>query len=424
MEDTVQHSCLGQLWAPEIFRAFRMAMHPRKMVTAFLAVAVICGVGWVMDLTSSVVVSPGGDITELTVYAQDPSQLTQFLQTYSSQSGRAGVFATLFSFASNRFHETLYSWFRIEQLQTVALPETVALLRDAVTSLSWAFRHHPIYSVFFFAVVSVVVAVAGGSICRMAALQLAQDERPGLVESLRFSSDRLVSFLSAFWIPLLIAVAIGLFVSLLGMLGNIPWLGELILAASMPLILVLGVIMVFFIVGIAAGSGLINPAVAYEESESFTAINNTFRYVYAQPWRLGFHSFVAAAYGAMTYLFVRFFAFVTLLVSYRFLQFGFLGDNSKLAALWAEPNYVDMVGLWGAPNSPWTMTVAGFVSYLCALVMAGIVGSYVFSYYYTVSTIIYALLRRYIDGVPISQIHNREQATTITEATTSAAASV
>lgn len=424
MEDTGQHSCLGQLWAPEIFRAFRMAMHPRKMVTAFLAVAVICGVGWVMDLTSSVVVSPGGGISELTVYAQDPAQLAQFMQTYSGQSGRAGVFATLFSFASDRFHITLYSWFRVEQLQTVALPETVALLRDAVTSFSWAFRHHPIYSVFFFAMASVVVAVAGGSICRMAALQLAQDERPGLVESLRFSSDRLVSFLAAFWIPLLIALAIGLSVSLLGMVGNIPWLGELILAASMPLILVLGVIMVFFIVGIAAGSGLINPAVAYEESESFTAINNTFRYVYAQPWRLGFHSFIAAAYGAMTYLFVRFFAFVTLLVSYRFLQLGFLGDNSKLAALWPEPTYVDMVGLWGAPSSPWTMTVAGFASYLCTLVVAGIVGSYVFSYYYTVSTIIYALLRRYVDGAPISQIHNREQTANVTGETASAAASV
>jgi hypothetical protein len=257
----------------------------------------------------------------------------------------------------------------------------------------------------------------------MAALQLAQDERPGLVESLRFSGERIVSFLAAFWVPLLIALVIGLSVSLLGLLGNIPWLGELLLALSMPLILVLGIIMVFFIVGLAAGSGLMNPAVAYEDSESFTAINNSFRYVYAQPWRLGFHSFMAAAYGAMTYLFIRFFAFVTLLVSYRFLQFGFLGDDAKLAALWTEPNYVDMVGNWGDSHESWTMTLAGLVIYLCTLVVGGIVGSYVFSYYHTVSTIIYALMRRYVDGIPISQIHNREQDANLMKETSVAAAS-
>jgi hypothetical protein len=81
--------------------------------------------------------------------------------------------------------------------------------------------------------------------------------------------------------------------------------------------------------------------------------------------------------------------------------------------LWAEPTYVDMVGDWSVTDSGWSMNVAGLVIYLCALMVAGIVGSYVFSYYHTVATIIYALLRRYVDGVPISRIHNREQAANI-----------
>lgn len=405
MEDTKQRSWVGEQWGGEIFLAFRIAIHPRKMVAAFMAVAVICGVGWLMDLTRSVVVDSSRQITELSVYINQPDKLPEFIETWAPQEGRAGVFATLFRFASDRFHTTLYSWFRIEQLQTVALPETVGLLRDAVKSLGWAFRFHPIYSIVFFAIASVVLAIAGGAICRMAALQLALNERPGLVESLRFSCIRVVHFLSAFWIPLIIVVVFGASVTLLALLGNIGWLGELLVALSMPLVLLAGVIMVFFIIGVAAGSGLMSPAVAYEDSESFTAINNAFRYVYARPWRLGFFSFLAALYGAMTYLFVRFFSFATLLVSYRFLQLGFVSDNAKLIALWSEPTFVELAAPIAATSGSWTMAVSRFVIYLCALTVAGVVGSYILSYYYSVSTIIYALLRRHVDGIAISEIH-------------------
>ena len=64
---------------PKIFQAFRMAIQPRKLIIAFLAVAIICLAGWVMDL---IVVATSGQ-------------------------GETGVFSTLWYFGAARFHSAL-----------------------------------------------------------------------------------------------------------------------------------------------------------------------------------------------------------------------------------------------------------------------------------------------------------------------------
>ena len=64
---------------PNIFRAFRMAVHPRKIVIAFVAVVLITLAGWLMDLTQTVVTDASGQTTELHVYVKSESQLPSFI---------------------------------------------------------------------------------------------------------------------------------------------------------------------------------------------------------------------------------------------------------------------------------------------------------------------------------------------------------
>ena len=85
------------------------------------------------------------------------------------------------------------------------------------------------------------------------------------------------------------------------------------------------------------------PAIAYEDSDFFDAISRSFSSVYAKPWRMGFYTLVAAVYGAVCYLFVRFFVFLLLWATYGFLQFG-LSDNAKLQAIWPEPSFDNLLG--------------------------------------------------------------------------------
>jgi hypothetical protein len=253
--------------------------------------------------------------------------------------------------------------------------------------------------------------VAGGAICRIAALQFAQGERPGLVQSLQFSAHRFTHFFLAPLAPLMLIGVTGLFVSLLGLVGNIPWVGELMVGLGMPLVLILGMVMTALAIGTIAGFSLVFPAVAYDDSECFIAVNNSFRYVFVRPWRYGFYTLLAAAYGGITYYFVRIFGFGVLWIGYRFMQLGFLDDNSKLKALWQEPTFANFFGQPIVPDGQalGTLVLGRFLIHVAVLAIVVLMISFCVSFYFTANTILYALLRKGADDIPLDYVHTREE---------------
>ena len=72
---------------PKIFQTFRMAIQPTKLIIAFLAVAVICLAGWIMDFSKTVVVTQNiqGKITdtELQIYMTQPDQVKSYIDSLS-----------------------------------------------------------------------------------------------------------------------------------------------------------------------------------------------------------------------------------------------------------------------------------------------------------------------------------------------------
>jgi len=386
---------------PNIFRAFRMAVHPRKIVIAFVAVVLITSAGWLMDLTQTVVTDASGQTTELHVYVKSESQLPNFIN--QPDQGRTGVFSTLHRFGADRFHDILSEFYDLPKFDVVS---TLNHMAQCIEAIAWTFKYHSVYAMIFFAVALAVIALAGGAICRMAALQLAQNERPGLIESLRFSGQRFISFFSAPLLPLVIIIFLGSSIFLLGLLGNLQWVGELLVALGMPLVLLLGVLMMLVALGTIGGLSLMYPTVAYEYSDSFIAVNNSFRFVFSRPWRMAFYAFMAGVYGAISYGLVRFFTYGLLLLCYRFLQLGFLKDNAKLEILWTEPSFVNLMEVSQLVPEIWTQTVAAFLVRGFVLSVVGLMVAFVFSYYFTVNTIIYALMRQRVDSIPISDIHS------------------
>jgi hypothetical protein len=73
---------------------------------------------------------------------------------------------------------------------------------------------------------------------------------------------------------------------------------------------------------------------------------------------MGLYLIIAFVYGAVCYLFVRFFLFFVLWITHTFLRFGFLQENEKLQAIWPEPDFVNFFGAatslptTGPPRSP------------------------------------------------------------------------
>ncbi len=359
---------------PKIFQTFRMAIQPSKLIIAFLAVAVICLTGWIMDF---------------------------FVVSQDIQS-EVGVFATLWRSSAAKFQGAVNSLFAFN------LPGVAANIADWFGTVGWAIRHHYLYSIIFFAISLVVISVAGGSLCRIAALQFARGEKPGVREAMRFGTKRFISFFTAPLAPVGIIIFIGLFIFFLGLIGNIPRVGELIMGIFIVLALIAGTLIAVVLIGTVAGFNLMFPAIAYDGSDCFDAISRSFSYVYSKPWQMGFYTATAAVYGAICYTFVRFFAFLLLWVTHRSLQLGVWVENSeqvnKLRAIWPEPHFVDLYNSSGLSAANWSQSVAVFLVYLFSLAVIGLVVSFIISFYFSANTIIYSLMRKRVDSTALEDI--------------------
>jgi len=397
-----------ELLFPKIFQTFRMAIQPTKFIITFSALAIISLSGWLMDFSKTVCVahnSAGETLsTELQIYMMDPTQVNFFIENYKGQQQGEGVFSTLWHFGSQKYHNSLKELFELN------FASIVTNLADCFTALRWALRYHLIYCIIFAGIILAVISIAGGAICRISALQVALGEKPGLTEALRYSIKRFTSFVTAPIAPITIIIFIGFFVFLLGLLGNIPRIGELLVVIGLPLALIAGVLIAVVVIGTFAGFNLMFPAVAYDGSDCFDAISRSFSYVYARPWRMLFYTLIAIVYGSICYIFVRFFAFLSLLICHWFLRLGLWAKNgsleiNKLEAIWPEPEFMKLMDPSGLIITNWTEKVAAFLIYIFLLAVIGLVVSFIINFYFSANTIIYSLLRNKVDNTALEDIY-------------------
>ena len=398
---------LDSLLFPKIFQTFKIAVQPTKLVIALLAVTIICLAGWVMDLGNTVVVTvdqQGNIVTsELTIYVSSPNLTASYIENSESDEQNRGVFSTLWDFATEKFRKIVNALFAFD------ISEIASNITEYFKAFGWAIRYHFLYCVLFFAIMLAVISIAAGAICRISALQFAKGEKPGLVESLQFAFEKFASLIAAPLIPIIIISIVGMVIALLGFIGNLPWAGEFIIAAFTPLAIVAGAIITVFIIGTVAGFNLMYPAIAYENSDCFDAINRAYNYLLTKPWSLAFYTIIAALYGAVCYTFLRIFVFVLLYTTHSFLELGVIASNStdqasKLTAIWPQPTFTDLLGN-SVLQTNWSETIPAIFIRLCVLLVVGLLVSFVISFYFSASTIIYAALRKKADGIPLEQIH-------------------
>lgn len=405
---------LGSFLFLSIFRSFRMAIQPSKLALAFAAVTVITLAGGVMDLNRTVVATddftyvpdgeavtitrPGWWITELDIYLTSDTSVADFRESNWPQGRRVGVCRAFWTVVAEQFHAALYALFALDIWLVI---DSIA---NCIRAVLWAFHYHTVYSIIFFTIVFVMVSLAGGAICRIAALQFARGERSGFAQGLRFAIRKSLSLFAAPITPVAIILLFGACIALLGLVGSIPVVGELLTGLLLPLSLIAAALMAVLVVGLIGGLNLMAPSVAYEDSDSFTAIAHSFSYVYNKPWHIGFYTVVAAVYGAVCYLFTRFFAFLLLWLTYQFLQVGSL-RNEKLAMMWPEPVFDDFLRPAATMPDTWPFWLGALLTRLWVLAVVGLLVSFIISFYFCANTVIYALMRYRVDSTPMDEVY-------------------
>ena len=252
----------------------------------------------------------------------------------------------------------------------------------------------------------------GGAITRIAAVEMAKDERIEFGEATRFAAAHRWSY---FWAPLSVAaaaLAFALCIVAVGWVCDATWgwmgLGKVLLVLGFPLALLGGLLILLLAIGGLLGCGLMFPAVSAEGTDAFDAVSRAFSYVFSRPWRFLWYHLVAAAYAVPSCLFVIAFTFGVIRITLGLGQAGM--PHAAQPGRFGEVLASLTPGLGGGLASPQGFGL-GLVSCLVAAMLylaVGMAFAYIVSYYWTAKTLIYFLLRKAVDGTEMKEVYEEE----------------
>jgi hypothetical protein len=243
---------------------------------------------------------------------------------------------------------------------------------------------------------------------------VARDEKISVRQALTFSASKILSFIFAPVIPVLIILGIGLLIALASLaLLHLSHAGAIIVGVLFFLALIGGFVITLVMLGTMGGFNLMYPTVAVEGSDSFDAISRSFSYVFARPWRMLWYTIVAVVYGAICYLFVRFFVWLMLAATW-FFMYWLLPRNGQPAQVWPRmwPPPLDPMAVF--PYSPdyntlkWPESVAAALIAWWVYLVIGLIGAFAISFYFSANTIIYYLMRREVDATELDDVYVEE----------------
>jgi hypothetical protein len=257
-------------------------------------------------------------------------------------------------------------------------------------------------------------AFFGGAITRLAAVQLAGKDRPGLIETLRFVSARYVSYLSAPLVPLVfVALIVVLFVVYGLVLHLWPVLGDVLDSVAFPILVLLGFGQAVLLVGLV-GYPLMYATVSAEGSDTFDALSRSYNYVFQSPWNYIWYSLVAVVYGAVLVFFVVFMgSFVVYLTKWSLSQTPFTDYFSSrrvdnLFAYAPESFHWRELLVTNPTDLKWWSQISAFtVSLWVTLIFLMMIG-FAYSYYFSAFTMVYLLMRRKVDDTEIDEVYLEE----------------
>ena len=264
--------------------------------------------------------------------------------------------------------------------------------------------HHWLYMTIMLALALTIWSLFGGAICRASAVHFALDERLSSSEALRYSRDKFGAFFAAPLVPAIFILVTGLFLLVGGWAMLIPGIGPTVGGLIFGLALIGGAVIALFLIGTLAGFSLMWPTVAVEGLDFTDAVSRSISYFYERLERTVLYALLAIIYGAVVWLFVRFFVLVLAHATHGFVSAGY----APLEQMWQAPSYDNLYSVvdsgqeiegWADRNLAFPLirawvTVGGFLLY-----------GYLISYYFTGSTIIYLLLRRHVDETDLDDIY-------------------
>ena len=432
----------------QLFRAFRLAVNPVSLLLLLKALVLTYVLGVALDLAwpedhrpyqGESIVFPG-ELPPLVAAGADSAiipgaptgvfeELMNTLRTFGGRAMAAAVQGHVFphgadvaaglSAPRNPLDDAGYG--------------VLGSLSQMGLALVWFVTEHWVFALIFLVVGLAIWAWLGGAVCRIAAVQAARDEKISLREALTFGKQKFLSFYTAPLIPVGLSLFIGAFMIGGGLVGAIPWVGEILAGLFFALALLGGFLIALTIIGAVGGGAMMWPTIAIEGSDAFDAISRGYSYVFAQPWRAVFYAAITLVYGSVCYLFLRMLVWLLLIATHVFVSVGMYPDRtvdgqvvSKLDAMWARPSFaslmpespaLDSIHVDSAdpddedavlPAGSGAEYVGGVLIHLFVWLTVGTLYAFLISFFFSGSTLIYSLLRREVDATDLEDVYIEE----------------
>lgn len=427
-----------------LFRTFRLALHPSKLLLAFAGLVVTLVFGLVLDLIWPAAHEPYPNEISAYVHVRDfDSYRALHEQRHGEKLRTTGVFREFAGFEMKSFLRLCESVLNLDLfagLRYAATPRTIsaetyagglgelpsiipplgalAYLVLMIQGVQWLIAEHWFYAILFLVGFIAIWSVAGGALCRVAALDAARDEKPPLRQALRFAGRKFLSFAGAPLMVLALVIVFGIALFLGGLLGSIPYAGELLTTPFLFIGLIVGAIITALLIGWVTGGSLMWPTIAVEGSDAFDAISRSLNYVYSRPWRATLYGIITLVYGAICYLFVRLFVWLALVTTRWFVSLGMFATSRDLAegankvdVMWPAPSFGNLA-VWPPTlhldhMQGWDLLGACLIWFWATLFVL-FMYAFVVSFFYSGCTLIYLLLRREVDVTDMDDVYVEE----------------
>ena len=155
--------------------------------------------------------------------------------------------------------------------------------------------------------VTIVAAFFGGAISRIATMQIAREEQIGMRPAVQYAWKKVPAYFTAPLLPLVGVLLVTAPLSILGLMMRLD-VGLLLAGLLWPLVLIGGLLMGIFLLGLFFGWPLMWGAISTEGSDSFDALSRSYSYVYQRPYHYLFYSLVAGFLGVLGGLLAYYFA--------------------------------------------------------------------------------------------------------------------
>jgi hypothetical protein len=250
----------------------------------------------------------------------------------------------------------------------------------------------------------IVWSIFGGAISRMAAVQFARDQQIGIRGALVFSASRFVGYLSAPVMPLMGVAILWMLCVLGGWIGRIPGFGQGLLGILWGLELLFGFLMAVVLMGVAIGWPLMFAAISVEGTDGFDGLSRAYNYVFERPLYLLWQALVMMFYGSLVIFFVWLMAQVLTQLAVWGVSWG-MGYDAAAGLIGGSPGFAPPDDIFGQnPGAGWGSQFAS--AWMCLL--ASLVVGFVYSFFWSSSTIIYFALRHSVDANEFDEVYVEE----------------